>query len=67
MKTIENKRIIAIFQKQGFALDFEGYSDIDAGNRKLYGDFLADPYGSLFFYGFNGADDIVSGIFDLSL
>ena len=62
MKAIEHKRIIAIFQRQGFTLDFEGSGDIDAGDQELYDGFLADPYGSLFFYGFREAVDAVDSM-----
>jgi len=55
---MDNKRLIVVFETQGFTVDFEGRGEGSDKELKLYRNFLADPYQTLFFFGFKPQENL---------
>ena len=62
MSGIENKRLVVVFEEQGFSVDFDGRGEGLSQELKLYNNFLKDPYRTLFFFGFKPIDNPTDGI-----
>ncbi|MDR1992771.1 MAG: DEAD/DEAH box helicase [Nitrososphaerota archaeon] len=62
MDNRDNKRLIAVFEEQGFILDFEGRGDATDNDLKLQKRFLENPYQTLFFFGFKPPENPSEGV-----
>jgi len=59
---MDNKRLIVIFEAQGFNLDFEGRGEALDQEARLYKSFLKNTYQTLFFFGFKPIDNLTDGL-----